>query len=77
MNDHDIAQLTELSTLAGASVQRALTARQELTPLSAEQTDLVGGGLLAVPTTSLIRPPIWYGMWLQKPYLNVNVNIRY
>ena len=71
MNDHDRAHFDELSTLAEASVQRALDARQEITPLSAEQTDLVGGGL---PTISYdfgaLRVPIWYGMWLPRPYLN-------
>ena len=76
MNDHDIAQLTELSTLAGASVQRALKARQEITPLSAEQTELVGGGRLTMPTMltgpSLLyfRPPIWQGIWQPRPHLN-------
>ena len=48
MNDHDSANLNELSTLAEASVQRALDARQEITSLSAEHLEEVEAFLAAI-----------------------------
>lgn len=68
MNNPTSAKTQDLPQLAGAAVERALAARQQLASLDAEQVAQVGGGLLPVPgfdgPVPRLLPVVWAGMWL-------------
>lgn len=61
MNRLNPSQPDDLVSLADAAVERALAARQGATPIDAEQTSQVGGGLMPMLDTAITRPggPTW------------------